>query len=40
MVGLTVVVPAVVVIGLVMVALGVAVDRLMGREPTSPPPQP
>jgi hypothetical protein len=40
MVGLTFVVLAVVVLGLVVVAFGLALERLMGRDRTKPPPQP
>jgi hypothetical protein len=40
MVGLTFAVLAVVVLGLVVVALGLALERLMRRDRTKPPPQP
>jgi hypothetical protein len=40
MVGLTFVVLAVVVLGLLVVALGLALKRLMGRDRAKPPPQP
>jgi hypothetical protein len=40
MVGLTFAVLAVVVLGLVVVALGLALERLVGRDRAKPPPQP
>jgi hypothetical protein len=40
MVGLTFAVLAVVVLGLVVVALGLALEHLMRRDRTKPPPQP
>jgi hypothetical protein len=40
MVGLTFAVLAVVVLGLVVVALGVALERLVGRDRAKLPPQP
>jgi hypothetical protein len=40
MVGVTFAVLAIVVLGLLMVALGLALDRLVGRDRARPPPQP
>lgn len=40
MVGLTFMVLAVVILGLVVVALGLALERLMGRDRAKPPAQP
>jgi hypothetical protein len=40
MVGVTFAVLAIVVLGLLVVALGLALERLVGRDRARPPPQP